>query len=99
MTTDEELDRNALTEINSGKKWNNKIVNSIDILSPDFFNMVTPINGAANLPTIRTNILIRANETYATNDYGINFVSINKYASQSNHHYISGILIPTVGAT
>lgn len=91
LAVDQELDREAMTEISGG------FFGGVDILSPDFFNMVTPINGAASLPTVQTNNLAQVDNTVATNGYGINFVSNNKFASQSNSNQISDFLNPIVG--
>lgn len=96
LAADKELDREAMAEISGGMLEG--MFTGVDILSPDFFNMVTPINGAASLPTQQTNNLAQADTTVATNGYGINFVSNNKFAQQSNSNNIADFLNPIVGA-
>lgn len=94
MAADQELDREALAEISGGMFGG---FGGIDILSPDFYNKVTPITGAASVPTLQTNNLAQVDETIATNGYGINFVSNNKFAGQSNYNNVSDFLNPFVG--
>lgn len=96
LATDKELDHEAMAEISGGSLEG--LLSSVDILSPDFFNVVTPITGVAEIPTMQTNNLAQADHTVATNGYGINFVSNNKFADQYNSNYISGVLSPFVGA-
>jgi hypothetical protein len=95
LAADKELDRVAMTEIRGG--MHEGLLGSIDILSPDFYNKVTPIIGAASVPTEQTNNLAQLDNTVATNGYGINYVSNNKFADQSNWNAISGFLSPYVG--
>ena len=95
LAADKELDREAMTEIRGGALEG--LIGSIDVLSPDFYNKVTPIIGAASVPTAQTNNLAQTDNTVATNGYGINYVSNNKFANQSNSNYISDFLNPYVG--
>lgn len=96
LTADKELDHEAMSEISGGFGDFFPGFGGIDILSPDFYNKVTPINGAVSAPTIQTNNLAQVDTTQATNDYGLNFVSNNKAAVQTNSNSISGFLNPTV---
>ena len=91
LAANKELDREAMSEIRGG------LFEGVDILSPDFFNFVTPITGGASVPTVQTNNAVQADTTVATNGYGINYVSNNKFADQSNYNYISDFLNPYVG--
>lgn len=95
IASNEELDRNAMSEIHGGQFKG--FFSGLDILSPDFFNKVTPITGAASIPTVQTNNLAQLDQTIAVNGGGVNGVSNNKYASQSNSNSISGVLNPFVG--
>lgn len=95
LAADRQLDREAMTEIRGGALEG--LIGSIDVLSPDFYNKVTPIIGAASVPTAQTNNLAQVDTTVATNGYGINFVSNNKFADQSNLNDIYGFLSPFVG--
>jgi hypothetical protein len=95
LAADKELDREAMTEIRGGMFEG--FFGGIDILSPDFYNKVTPINGAASVPTVQTNNLAQTDYTVARNGYGINFVSNNKFADQSNSNSVSDFLNPYVG--
>lgn len=96
LTTDKELDHEAMTEISGGSDILGGF-GGIDILSPDFYNKVTPIIGLADIPTAQENNLAQTDTTFATNGYGINYVSNNKFASQVNLNDISGFLNPLVG--
>ena len=96
LAADKELDRAAMTEIRGGAGIPDGFFGGVDILSPDFFNQVTPITGAASVPTVQGNNLVQSDATYATNGYGINYVSNNKFADQSNYNYISDFLNPRV---
>ena len=93
LAASKELDREAMTEVVGGLLEG---LASIDVLSPDFYNKVTPITGLAEIPTVQTNNLLQSDATVATNAYGINFVGNNKTASQSNSNFVSGFLNPTV---
>ncbi|MCI0654578.1 MAG: hypothetical protein L0Y39_08895 [Methylococcaceae bacterium] len=95
LAADKELDREAMAEIRGGMYGD--LFGGIDILSPDFLNMVTPINQAASIPTIQTNNLAQVDTTVATNGYGINYVSNNKFAAQSNSNSVSDFMNPSVG--
>ncbi|MGH8547854.1 MAG: hypothetical protein ACRERU_04520 [Methylococcales bacterium] len=95
MAADRELDREAMAEVHGGMFEG--FFGGIDILSPDLYNKVTPINGAVSVPTIQTNNLAQLDETLATNGHGINFVGNNKFAIQSNSNTISDFLNPSVG--
>lgn len=95
LAADRELDRAAMAEIRGGHR--DGFFGGVDVLSPDFFNMVTPITGAASVPTTQTNNLAQVDTTVATNGYGINYVSNNKFAHQSNDNYVSDFLNPSVG--
>jgi hypothetical protein len=95
LAADKELDRAAMAEIRGGMYRD--LIGGIDILSPDFYNKVTPIVGAASVPTAQTNNLYQGDTTVATNGYGINYVSNNKFADQSNLNYIADFLKPFVG--
>jgi hypothetical protein len=95
MAADKELDRAAMAEIRGGMYED--LFGGIDILSPDFYNKVTPITGAASVPTMQTNNLVQADTTVATNGYGINYVSNNKFGFQSNSNDIHDFLNPYVG--
>ncbi|MGH8549100.1 MAG: hypothetical protein ACRERU_10980 [Methylococcales bacterium] len=95
LAADKELDRAAMAEISGGMFEG--FFGGVDILSPDFFNMVTPINGAASVPTVQTNNLAQMDTTVATNGHGINYVSNNKFAAQSNSNTVSDFLNPSVG--
>jgi hypothetical protein len=95
LAAHKELDREAMAGIRGGQYAD--LFGGIDILSPDFFNMVTPITGAASVPTIQTNNLAQTDSTVATNASGINFVSNNKFAIQSNSNAVSNFLNPSVG--
>ena len=96
LAADKELDREAMSEVRGGAGVPAGFFGGVDILSPDFFNQVTPITGAASVPTFQANNLVQADTTVATNGYGINYVSNNKFASQSNSNYISNFLNPHV---
>lgn len=98
LTTDQELSSEALNAIRggSGFLWNSfpwdRFVN-FDFLSPDFFNQVTSINGTANVPTTQTNNLTQSDETIAINNgNGLNFVSNNKFATQSNSNWVGDFM-------
>ena len=93
LASSKELDRAEMSEVAGGQFLG---FPSIDVLSPDFFNKVTPITGIAEIPTVQTNNLVQSDLTSAVNGAGINFVSNNKSASQSNSNVVSGILNPTV---
>lgn len=95
LETDKELDRAAMSEIRGGALEG--VFGGIDILSPDFFNKVTPIVGQASIPTGQENNLGQVDTTVATNGYGINYVSNNKFADQYNANAIAGLLSPFVG--
>lgn len=95
MAAEKDLDRAAMAEIRGGEHMS--LFGGIDILSPDFYNKVTPIVGAASVPTVQTNNLAQLDTTVATNGYGINYVSNNKFADQSNSNYVSDFLNPYVG--
>lgn len=103
LTTNEELDREAMTAISGGTgfhgnkfPWGQYI--DFDILSPDFINQVTNINGTANIPTEQTNNLVQSDQTTAINHgNGLNFVSNNKFASQSNSNWVGDFLNARVG--
>jgi hypothetical protein len=95
LAADRALDREAMAEIRGGMLEG--FFGGIDILSPDFYNKVTPIQGAASVPTVQTNNLAQLDETLATNGLGINFVSNNKFAIQTNSNNVSGFLNPSVG--
>lgn len=95
LAADKELDRAAMAEIRGGEQKG--LFGEIDILSPDFYNKVTPIVGGAGVPTVQTNNLAQTDHTIATNGYGINYVSNNKFADQTNWNSISDFLNPFVG--
>lgn len=97
LATDQVLDRKAMTEIRGGAGESLPRIGELDILSPDFYNKVTPITGAASLPTAQGNNMGQTDYTVATNGYGINYVSNNKFASQSNLNEIFDFLKPFVG--
>lgn len=98
LAADKELDRVEMTAIRGGMGGVPEgFFGGIDILSPDFFNKVTPITGAASVPTVQGNNLLQTDTTVATNGYGINYVSNNKFADQSNYNDISNFLNPYVG--
>ena len=97
LAANKELDREAMSEIKGGTGVPAGLFGGLDILSPDFFNQVTPINGAASLPTVQGNNLAQTDTTFASNGYGINFVSNNKFADQSNYNQIADLLSPIVG--
>lgn len=94
LAANKELDQEAMAEVVGGLFEG---IPSIDVLSPDFYNMVTPINGGAVVPTLQTNNLAQTDATVATNGYGINFVSNNKFAFQSNDNHVYDFLNPSVG--
>ncbi|MCI0734456.1 MAG: hypothetical protein L0Y38_11665 [Methylococcaceae bacterium] len=94
MAADRELDREAMADIRGGMFEG--FFGGIDILSPDFYNKVTPIDGRVSIPTVQTNNLAQLDVTDAKNGGGINFVSNNKFALQSNSNNISNFLNPTV---
>lgn len=93
LASSKELDREEMREVAGGKYVD---FPSFNVLSPDFFNKVTPITGIAEIPTIQTNNLVQSDLTAAVNGHGINFVSNNKGASQSNSNVIGGVLNPSV---
>jgi hypothetical protein len=95
LSVDLELDRAAMKEIRGGALEG--LLGSIDILSPDLYNKVTPITGLADISTGQTNNLAQIDHTVATNGLGINFVSNNKFADQINGNTIVDILKPFVG--
>lgn len=98
LVADKELGRVEMAEIRGGMGGVPEgFFRGIDIMSPDFFNKVTPITGVASVPTVQSNNLLQADTTVATNGYGINYVSNNKYADQSNYNYVSDFLNPRVG--
>lgn len=93
LATSKELDREAMAEVFGGHVEG---LASIDVLSPDFYNKVTPITGLAEIKTIQTNNLLQSDATVATNGYGINFVGNNKAAIQDNYNHVSDFLNPFV---
>jgi hypothetical protein len=97
LTTDKELDRQAMHEIRGGAGELLPRLIDLDVLSPDFYNKVSPIIGAASLPTQQSNNLEQSDYTVATNGYGINYVSNNKFASQTNLNDIANFLKPFIG--
>ena len=92
LSADQELDRDAMREIQGGAGVPAGLFSGVDILSPDFFNQVTPISGAASIPTLQTNNLAQTDTTIATNGLGINFVSNNKFADQATLGQVSDLL-------
>ncbi|MGH8547213.1 MAG: hypothetical protein ACRERU_01140 [Methylococcales bacterium] len=97
LATDKELDRKAMSEISGGTGELLPIIGGLDVLSPDFYNKVSPITQAASLPTGQGNNLGQTDTTIATNGYGINYVSNNKFASQTNLNAIFDFLKPFIG--
>ena len=95
LAADQELDQAAMSEIRGGALEG--LLGGVDILSPDFFNKVTPIVGQASVPTAQVNNLGQVDTTVATNGYGINYVSNNKFADQINGNTLAGLLSPFVG--
>lgn len=95
LAADKELDKEAMAEIRGGNL--DGLLGQIDVLSPDFFNQVTPIAGGASVPTGQINNLGQSDLTFATNGYGINYVSNNKFADQASLNDIAGLLNPFVG--
>jgi hypothetical protein len=93
LAASKELDREAMSEVVGGRFLE---IPGIDVLSPDFFNKVTPITGLAEVPTYQTNNLAQTDVTEASNRHGINFVSNNKAAYQSNSNQVYGFLNPSV---
>ncbi len=90
-----ELDRAAMSEVRGGILEG--LLGDISILSPDLYNKVTPITGIASIPTVQTNNLNQLDNTVATNGLGINFVSNNKFATQSNSNNVFDVNNPFVG--
>lgn len=97
LSNDKELDHEAMAEIHGGDGGLLPGFSGLDVLSPDFYNKVTPIIGASSVPTTQGNNLEQSDYTIATNGYGINYVSNNKFASQSNLNEIMDFLKPFVG--
>jgi hypothetical protein len=95
MAAQTELDRAAMTEVRGGMLEG--LLGDVKILSPELFNKVTPIVGIASIPTVQTNNLAQVDNTVATNGLGINFVSNNKFASQSNSNNVFDVNNPFVG--
>ncbi len=95
LGADLELDRAAMKEICGGALEG--LLGSVNILSPEFYNKVTPIIGQASIPTDQTNNLAQIDNTVATNGLGINFVSNNKFGDQINGNTIAELLSPFVG--
>ena len=91
LATNKELDCEAMTEVVGGSGFG-----SFSLLSPSFYNMATPINGAVAAPTWQTNNLVQVDENYATNRHGINVISNNKFAYQGNSNHIADFLSPAV---
>ncbi len=68
-----------------------------NVLSPQLYNKVTPIVGAVSAPTVQGNALNQVDYTNAANNNGIQFISNNKFGSQSNSNALYDILNPMVG--
>jgi len=97
LTADKDMDRDAMAEVSGGgmeEHWSG--FGGFNILSPQSYNKVTPITGAISAPTMQSNYLDQADYTNAANGHGTQFISNNKFATQSNFNSLSGILNPTV---
>jgi hypothetical protein len=97
LAAEKELDHNAMSGISGGAGELLPILGGIDVLSPDFYNKVSPITQGASLPTGQVNNLEQTDTTVATNAYGINYVSNNKFASQTNLNEVFDFLKPFIG--
>jgi len=95
LSTDTEMDSKAMQEVSGG--MHGFFPPSFNVLSPQLYNKVTPITGAASLPTVQGNYLNQVDNTNAANGHGIQFISNNKFASQSNSNMIHDVLNPHVG--
>ncbi|MEE9396977.1 MAG: hypothetical protein V3V31_08185 [Methylococcales bacterium] len=97
LTADKEMDRDAMVDVSGGgmdSYWPG--FGGFNILSPQSFNKVTPISGMFSAPTVQGNQLNQVDYTNAGNGHGSQFISNNKFGSQSNSNVLSGILNPTV---
>ncbi|MEE9396383.1 MAG: hypothetical protein V3V31_05150 [Methylococcales bacterium] len=97
LTADKELDCDAMADVSGGGMdgyWPG--FGGFNVLSPQSFNKVTPINGMISAPTDQGNKLNQVDYTNAANGHGSQFISNNKFGDQSNFNSLSGILNPTV---
>ena len=94
LTTDKEMDREAMADVSGGMAG--FFPPSFNVLSPQLFNKVTPITGAISAPTQQGNFLNQVDNTNEANGNGVQFISNNKFATQSNSNALYDILNPRV---
>ena len=101
LAADTEMDRDAMADVRGGEgelmRGYPGFPGGFNLLSPQLYNKVTPIVGAAEIPTVQGNYLNQADYTNAANGNGIQFISNNKFADQSNLNSVAGLLSPFVG--
>ncbi|MEE9398052.1 MAG: hypothetical protein V3V31_13680 [Methylococcales bacterium] len=98
LAIDTEIDRDAMADVRGGNaEYMSGFPGAFNFLSPQLYNKVTPIAGAAEIPTMQSNLLNQADYTNAANGKGIQFISNNKFADQYNSNSVAGLLSPFVG--
>ncbi len=97
LTTDTEMDSEAMADVSGGVGFPAGFGGGFNFLSPQLYNKVTPITGAISAPTVQGNSLNQVDYTNAANGHGTQFISNNKFASQSNSNMLYDILNPRVG--
>ena len=98
LAADKDLDRDAMADVSGGMAELYPVLPvATNVLSPNLYNKVTPITGVAEIPTIQGNYLNQLDNTNAANGNGIQFISNNKFATQSNTNWVDGLLSPYVG--
>ena len=97
LTTDTEMDSEAMADVSGGNTEYWSGFGGFNVLSPQLYNKVTPITGAISAPTVQGNSLNQVDYTNAANGHGTQFISNNKFASQSNSNMLYDILNPQVG--
>ena len=97
IAADQELDREAMADVSGGMAEHWSGFGGFNVLSPQLYNKVTPITGALSAPTAQGNYLNQVDNTNAANGNGIQFISNNKFADQSNYNSLYDILNPRVG--
>ncbi|MEE9397566.1 MAG: hypothetical protein V3V31_11205 [Methylococcales bacterium] len=95
LTADKELDRDAMADVSGGSSyWPG--YGGFNVLSPQLYNKVTEITGAISAPTAQSNAMNQVDYTNAENHNGIQFISNNKFGTQSNANALYDILNPMV---
>ena len=96
LAADKEMDRDAMADVSGGMSEYWSGFGGFNVLSPQLYNKVTPITGALSAPTVQGNHLNQVDNTNAANGNGIQFISNNKFANQSNSNALYDILNPKV---